>query len=609
MRDRLVSQRTGITNQIRAFMLERGIAVRQGIGFLRMERPTILATRTDALSPRMLRVIEELAGDWRWLDQRIDGLSGEIEALARLDQACLRPMTVPGIGPIISSAMVAAIGTGDVFSKGRDFGAWLGLVPKQISTGDRTILGKISRRGNRYLRVLFVQAARLCWPGSSTWNVARWSACVKGAMSRRRKHSVARLWLPGNPAVCYTSNSHSGRRQSCGNELRNPDTRRQLMNPVRPFMFWIATLAAVIAAVALLREILLPFVAGMVLAYLLDAPVNWLERIGMNRAGATLTIIGLFAVGVVALVVLTAPLIGAEIADFIENFPAYIQRLHALATNPGRPWLRRIVGEGFGVVQQSSGDVASLAARWLTDFLHSLWSGGRALISVFSLLVVTPIVTFYLVYDWNRIVATVDDWIPAEHRDTARALAREIDETIGGFLRGQGAICLILAACYAVALKSIGLKSWIVDRPRRRPARLHSLSRRADRTRSVRQHGVRPIRAGLDVDCDRGRYFLCRPVRCGLCSGAPFGRPPGPFEPGLGDVRVVRVRIFVRLRRPPSGRAARGRHRRADAVRLEPISRWRSRAQRHCGRKSASMTHKPRLLTRSAVPPRSSRPV
>ena len=162
VRERLVSQRTGIINQIRAFMLERGIAVRQGIGFLRTELPTILATRTDALSPRMLRVIEELAGDWRRLDQRIDGLSGEIEALARQDQACSRLMTVPGIGPIISSAMVAAIGTGEVFSKGRDIGAWLGLVPKQISTGDRTtILGKISRRGNRHLRVLFVQAARV----------------------------------------------------------------------------------------------------------------------------------------------------------------------------------------------------------------------------------------------------------------------------------------------------------------------------------------------------------------------------------------------------------------------------------------------------------------
>jgi transposase len=133
VRERLVSQRTGVINQIRAFMLEGGIAVRQGIGFLRTELPTILATRTDALSQRMLRVIEELAGDWRRLDHRIDGLFGEIEALARQDQACSRLMTVPGIGPIISSAMVAAIGTGDLFSKGRDFGAWLGLVPKQIT--------------------------------------------------------------------------------------------------------------------------------------------------------------------------------------------------------------------------------------------------------------------------------------------------------------------------------------------------------------------------------------------------------------------------------------------------------------------------------------------
>jgi transposase len=133
--------------------------VRQGLRSLRSELPGILVTRTDVLSPRMLRIIEDLAGDWRRLDERIEGLSSEIETLARQDKACERLMTVPGIGPIISSAMVAAIGTGDVFSKGRDFGAWLGLVPKQISTGDRTILGKISRRGNRYLRALFVQAA------------------------------------------------------------------------------------------------------------------------------------------------------------------------------------------------------------------------------------------------------------------------------------------------------------------------------------------------------------------------------------------------------------------------------------------------------------------
>jgi hypothetical protein len=128
---------------------------------LRTELPRILATRTDVLSPRMLRLIEDLTSDWHYLDKRIEALSDEIEALAQQESACDRLMTVPGIGPIVSSAMVAAIGTGDAFSKGRDFSAWLGLVPKQISTGDRTILGPISRRGNRYLRVLFVQAARV----------------------------------------------------------------------------------------------------------------------------------------------------------------------------------------------------------------------------------------------------------------------------------------------------------------------------------------------------------------------------------------------------------------------------------------------------------------
>jgi transposase len=152
VRERLVSQRTGIINQIRAFLLERGVAVRQGLRFLRAELPRILATPPEVLSPRMVRVISDLAEDWRRLDERIDQLSSEIGVLARQDTGCERLMSVPGIGPIISSAMVAAIGTGDAFAKGRDFAAWLGLVPKQMSTGDRTILGKISKRGNRYRR-------------------------------------------------------------------------------------------------------------------------------------------------------------------------------------------------------------------------------------------------------------------------------------------------------------------------------------------------------------------------------------------------------------------------------------------------------------------------
>src|ERR1700688_2386832 len=120
VRERLVSQRPGIINQIRAFLLERGIAVRQGLRFLRAELPRILTTPPDVLSPRMVR-IEDLAGDWRRLDERVEILSDEIEATARQDAGCERLMSVPGIGPIISSAMVAAIGAGDVFTKGRDF--------------------------------------------------------------------------------------------------------------------------------------------------------------------------------------------------------------------------------------------------------------------------------------------------------------------------------------------------------------------------------------------------------------------------------------------------------------------------------------------------------
>ena len=194
VRERLVSQRTGIINQIRAFLLERGIAVRQGLRFLRTELPRILATRSDVLSPRMVHVIEEPSGDWRRLDERIKGLSSEIESLAHQDTACERLITVPGIGPIISSAMVAAIGTGDVFSKGRDFAAWLGLVPKQISTGDRTILGKISKRGNRYLRVLFVQAAWVVLIRPKSWERYGLKPWIEAA-KKRLHHNVLAIAL------------------------------------------------------------------------------------------------------------------------------------------------------------------------------------------------------------------------------------------------------------------------------------------------------------------------------------------------------------------------------------------------------------------------------
>ncbi len=189
VRARLVAERTATVNEIRAFLLERGIAVAQGIQRLRRALPDVLAA--SPLLPRMMRVIEALAADWRRLDERVEEVSTEIETLARKEAPCQRLMTVPGIGPVISSATVATIGTGDMFAKGRDFGAWLGIVPKQLSTGGRTILGKISKRGNKYLRTLFVQAARVVLQKRVSWE--RWglNPWIEAAAKRLHPNKLA----------------------------------------------------------------------------------------------------------------------------------------------------------------------------------------------------------------------------------------------------------------------------------------------------------------------------------------------------------------------------------------------------------------------------------
>src|SRR4029453_4563070 len=190
VRERLVCQRTSVINQIRAFLLERGIAVRQGLRALRIEMPIILAM-TDKLSPRMIHMIEALCTDLRHLDGRIETVSDEIKRLSEQDDGAKRLMTVPGIGPIISTATIAAIGSGDVFSKGRDFGAWLGLVPRQMSTGGRTILGPISKRGNRYLRMLFVQAARAVLLRPQSWEKHGLRSWIEAAARRLNRFKLA----------------------------------------------------------------------------------------------------------------------------------------------------------------------------------------------------------------------------------------------------------------------------------------------------------------------------------------------------------------------------------------------------------------------------------
>lgn len=191
VRARLVSRRTATINQIRTFLIEHGIAVRTGANVLRRSLFAILENRADELSPRMSDLIVGLYEDWLWLDERIETLTGEIEQVSHREANCKRLMSVPGIGPIISTAVVAAIGTGEAFERGRDFGAWLGLVPRQYSTGGKSILGRISKRGSRYLRTLFIQAANVILMRPQTWERFSFGAWLKAAQPRLHRNKLA----------------------------------------------------------------------------------------------------------------------------------------------------------------------------------------------------------------------------------------------------------------------------------------------------------------------------------------------------------------------------------------------------------------------------------
>ena len=186
-------------------------------------------------------------------------------------------------------------------------------------------------------------------------------------------------------------------------------------------------LAAFILVLWLLSEILLPFVAGLAIAYLLNPLTDRIERLGVDRLIAALIIITLVVMAIVLLILLVAPILGSQLSSFIGNFPGYVTKLQSLLSDPSRPWVQKLLGAGFNTDKTLS-DLVTQGAGWLTTFLKSLWSGGRAVVSLFSLIVVTPVVAFYLIYDWHRMVDTVDGWVPVHQRATVRRLAREIED-------------------------------------------------------------------------------------------------------------------------------------------------------------------------------------
>ena len=224
----------------------------------------------------------------------------------------------------------------------------------------------------------------------------------------------------------------------------------------RQVLFWLAALAVLIVLLWLLSPILLPFVAGLAIAYLLTPLTDRLERLGLHRLAAALIIIALVVLAIILAILLIAPILGGQLSSFIENIPGYVTKLRSLISDPSHPWVQKLVGSGIAS-DKAIGDLLTQGAGYLTTLLKSLWSGGQALISLFSLIVITPVVAFYLIYDWHHMIRTADSWIPLRQRETVRELARETDAAIAGFVRGQSAVCVILGSFYAIGLSLAGL--------------------------------------------------------------------------------------------------------------------------------------------------------
>jgi transposase len=182
-----VTERTALINQLRALLLERGITAPQGRRKLERLLSEILAEDANGLGSRMRRLIEDMRSEWRGLDERITAFDDELAERARADEAARRLVTIPGIGVLTATALVAAVGNARTFARGRDLAAWLGLAPRQATTGGKPRLLGISKRGNRYLRMLLIHGARTALPhlAQSDTSLGRW---LKSLLERTHRN-------------------------------------------------------------------------------------------------------------------------------------------------------------------------------------------------------------------------------------------------------------------------------------------------------------------------------------------------------------------------------------------------------------------------------------
>ena len=234
------------------------------------------------------------------------------------------------------------------------------------------------------------------------------------------------------------------------------------MTAARQWRFWLWTLIVFIGLVWLLRSVLAPFVAGMAIAYLLDPLVDRLERRGMPRwAGTTIVLLG-FALALVLSLLLLVPLLQGQAMQLVQTIPSWINWARDEALPYVQHLMEQLPQEDMDRLRGAVGDYAGTAVSWTADLLKGVLTQGVALVDIVSVVLITPIVAFYLLRDWDRLIDNVDSWLPRQHIDTIREQARAVDNTLSGFVRGQATVCLVLGVFYAVALTMAGLKFGLI---------------------------------------------------------------------------------------------------------------------------------------------------
>ncbi|MCF3641537.1 AI-2E family transporter, partial [Rhizobium sp. TRM95111] len=206
----------------------------------------------------------------------------------------------------------------------------------------------------------------------------------------------------------------------------------------RQVVFWLIALAVFIAFLMVFRSILLPFIAGMALAYFLDPVADRLERFGLSRTVATVVILITFIVIFALSLMIIIPLLASQAADFFSKLPGYITQLQELITSFRPEILPEWIRSQMGTIKQSFSSVLAEGAGFMGTVFQQIWNSGMALVDIVSLFVITPVVAFYLLLDWDRMIAKVDSWIPRDYVADVRGIAGEMDAAIAGFVRGQG---------------------------------------------------------------------------------------------------------------------------------------------------------------------------